>query len=260
MSGEQIKLFEGAHVPQVQFENALLALDLCKASAHAPGQWKAVVEQMAMAVEGDRPAPVALDALLEARRDDWPDYLERTWQRLVGRALDERDLPGVLHGKPAAAFLLRGGDMEMARSSVERHLEYHPRDPEAWKVLSVFEPVWGAIRCAFHGGPLLEPLDELVDEIESDDLSPVGDWVLPYAVLTGKLWLQRLGQVLEVEGLLEPAFQPVPGSARAFAFFLYEAERARLRTGKLDARVLEARRGMKKTSAVAFRRYLEKVR
>jgi hypothetical protein len=91
----ELPLFHGPHVPAVRFRNAMEDLDLRAALSGCPAEWSGVLREMAAAQKsaGGRPDR---KQLLNARRDDWPELFERTWQRLMGRALDSRGIPGVL--------------------------------------------------------------------------------------------------------------------------------------------------------------------
>ena len=259
MRDEQLDLFSGPHVASFRFERALEALDLDAAAADAPADQRDAVTDLAQALRGRSPGRADLERLTAARREHWPALLERTWQRMVGRALDGRGIPGVLEGEPAAAFLLRGGERERAERSVQRHLAHHPADPAAWAVVSAFQPLWGALRCAFHGGPLLEPIEDLAYEIESDELGPVQSWLPAYGWLLRKLALAQVEETLTAEGRLDQGPLPIAGDGKAFSVFLVWAERARLAGRGPTPRAIEARRRMRATSEVAFRRYLVRI-
>ncbi len=160
---DDLPLFHGPHIPRIRFEQALDRLDLRAAMAVAPQPWQAAVEELAAVLDqAGSPARIDADVLARCRHDGWPASLERTWQRLMGLRLDGRGVPGSYGGELAAAFLLRAGESDRAQASVQRHLHYHPRDTRGWELLAHFEPVRGAARCGFHGGPALAAALRLV--------------------------------------------------------------------------------------------------
>jgi len=252
-----LPLFTGPHIPKLRFERALDRLDLGAALADAPEAWRDAVAEMAAVLEEKGPARSKLEKLVRCRRKGWPDLLERTWQRLLGRCLDARGIPGVLDREPAAAFLLRGGERERAWRSVRRHLDHHPRDPQGWALLAHFEPVLGAARCAFHGGPVLDVADHLVEMVMEDELEPVGPWLLSYGWFSRDLGLDDIARALTADGTLTRPPLPVPGDARAFAWYLLDAGGRSL--GPDSPGVVEARQRLQRISRVAFRRYLARV-
>jgi len=254
----QLSLFEGPHLRQVRFERALDRLDLGAAAADAPPEWQPAVAALADVVHDRVPRdPAHLERLVAARRPGWPAAVERAWQRLVGRRLDASGVPAVLDGEPAAAFLLRGGEPERARGSLRRHLRRRPRDAGAWRLFAGFEPVLGAVRCAFHGGPVLPAVDHLVDLLGEDEVEPVERWLLPYAWLAHEIGLEDVRSALEAERRLENAPIPLPGDAAAFAWYLLVARGQRLTSGACG--VIEARTHLRDVSRAAFRRYLARV-
>jgi hypothetical protein len=254
----ELPLFTGPHVPRIRFERAIERLDFRAAARDAPEEWRSAVEEFAAAAdrEGAGKTP-ELELLLGLRRDGWPVVLERAWQRVAGRCLDRRGIPGVLGGEPAAAYLLRGGERERARKSIHRHLEYHPRDPRAWAVLAEFEPLRGAARCGFHGGPLLDGAGDLIDMVREDELEPVARWLLPYAWFSGGVTLDEIARALAAEGAFERPPLPIPADARVFAWYLLDAGGRPL--GSNSVGVVEARKRLQRISRAAFRRYLLRV-
>ena len=250
-----LPLFAGLHVRAVAFGQALDRLDLEAAVPLAPGGWGEAVAALASAVAGRSPGRADLDCLVAARPPEGaPALIERTWQRLVGRCLDGHGIPGVLDGEPAATFLLRGREPERAEASVRRHLLRHPTDASGWAVLAHFDPVRGAARSAFHGGPLLSAVDDLAEQVDDDELEPVALWVLPYAWLARRLGLDDLRAALEAEGLAASPPLPIPGDPRAFSWYLLDAGGRPLSADQVG--VPEARRRLKQISPAAFRRYL----
>ena len=89
-----LPLFSGAHVPAVRFARALDELRLMDAMEDCPPPWReglgAMIEATELAGRHD------LARLLAARIPGWPEELERTWQRLVGRRLDGRGIPSAV--------------------------------------------------------------------------------------------------------------------------------------------------------------------
>ena len=249
-----LPLFTGPHVPRIRFERALERLDLAAAVADAPAGWREAVAALAAVLEGRSPGRADLDSLLRCRRADWPPALERTWQRLVGRRLDAHGIPRTLDGEPAAAFLLRGGDRKRAQESLRHHLTHYPRDARAWELMAQFEPVLGAARCAFHGGPVLDAAGHVLDLIREDEIEPPGPWLLPYAWFTRDIDLDHIRRALEAEGMLTRPPLLVPGDARIFAWYLLDAGGRPF--GRDSVGVVEARERLQRISAVAFRRYL----
>ena len=249
-----LPLFEGVHIPRIRFENALERLDLGAAIADAPPAWRDVVAEMAAAVGDGRLARADLDALVRCRRTEWPALLERAWQRLIGRRLDAHGIPRMLDDQPAAAYLLRGGERERAWKSIRRHLQHHPRDARGWELLTNFEPILGAARCAFHGGPLLDEAADLIDAVSDDGLKPVEHWLLSYGWFGHRLELNEIAQALEAEHLKDQPHLLVPGEAKAFAWYLLDAGGRPFGPGSVG--VIEARRCLQRISPAAFRRYL----
>lgn len=252
-----LPLFEGAHIPRFRFQNALERLDLSAAIADAPPAWRDVVGEMAAAIGDGRPTRADLDALLRCRRTAWPTVLERTWQRLVGRRLDAHGIPQRLDGQPAAAYLLRGGERERAWKSIRRHLQHHPRDAQGWELLANFEPILGAARCAFHGGPLLDAAADLIDAVSEDGLKPVEPWLLSYGWFGHRIELNDIAQALEAEHLKDQPQLLVPGDAKAFAWYLLDAGGRPFGAGSVG--VIEARRRLQRISPAAFQRYLARM-
>jgi hypothetical protein len=252
-----LPLFEGAHIPRIRFENALERLDLRAALADAPPTWREVVAAMAAAVGARSATRADLDVLVRCRRADWPPVLERTWQRLVGRRLDAHGIPQTLDDQPAAAYLLRGGERERARKSIGRHLQHHPRDARGWELFAHFQPVLGAARCAFHGGPLLPAAGDLIDAVTEDGLKPVEPWLLSYGWFAHKLALGDIAQALEAEHLIRQPQLLVPGDAKAFAWYVLDAGGRPF--GPDSVGVIEARKRLQRISRDAFQRYLARV-
>ncbi len=252
-----LPLFSGPHLPRIRFARALERLDLQAALADAPAEWRDAVEALAMAVGSGRPARAELPRLLACRRQGWPDGLERAWQRLVGRSLDAHGIPGSLDGEPAAAFLLRGGERERAERSIRRHLARHPRDAAAWEVLAEFDPLRGAVRCAFHGGQVLDAAGGLLDVIAEDEHERPGPWLLSYAWFARAVDLAEIRRALAAETMLIRPPLPIPGDAHAFAWYLLDAGGRPL--GNDSVGVFEARERLQRISPAAFRRYLARV-
>lgn len=255
---DTLDLFSGPHVPRVRFERALKVLDFQRAVADAPPEWRDAVQALADAWGHER-TPDALEALVRARREGWADAVEEAWQQAVGICLDQTGIPRVLNGEPAAAYLLRGGAEDRARTSIRRHLRAHPRDEKGWRIQARFEPVLAAVRCAFHGGPLLPGAEFAVDLVEEDDQTPVRQWLLSYGWFLGAIGLTDFEEALEVEGLLKGSPLPIAGDGRAFAFYLLAAERIRRGLIVPDRNTVDNRRLMRQISPAAFRRYLHRV-
>jgi hypothetical protein len=252
-----LPLFDGPHIPRIRFRNALERLDLRAALPDCPPQWRDALNALAGAAATEETSGRSdLQRLRHCRRSDWPEEFERTWQRLVGRCLDSHGIPGVLGDELAAAFLLRGGERERARRSLDRHLAAHPRDCRGWVLLADFEPLRGALRCAFHGGPLLDAAGELIDIAAEDGQDPVGPWLLSYAWFAGHVTFDEIARALAAEGYLTRPPLAVPNDARAFAWYLLDAGGRPF--GRDAVGVVEARARLKTISPVAFRRYLHK--
>jgi hypothetical protein len=252
-----LPLFSGPHLPRIRFARALDRLDLRGALADAPAEWRDAVEALTMAVGSGWPARAELQRLLACRRQDWPGDLERAWQRLVGRCLDARGIPGSLDGEPAAAFLLRGGERERAERSIRRHLARHPRDAAAWQLLAEFDPLRGAARCAFHGGQVIEAAGPLLDLIAEDEHERPGPWLLSYAWFERAVDLDEIARALAAEAMLTRPPLLMPGDAHAFAWYLLDARGRPL--GRDSVGVREARERLQRISPAAFRRYLARV-
>ncbi len=254
-----LPLFEGPHVPHIRFERALDRLDFVGALPDAPVQWRDGLEELAAALaEAGSPARVDLGRAVACRRAGWPEVIELAWQRLVGRRLDAHGIPGTLAEEPAAAFLLRGQEPERAYESVRRHLRHHPRDARAWEVLAHFEPLRGAVRCAFHGGAVLDAAGHLIDAVMEDEVGMVGPWLLAYAWFDQAIALDEVAAAIEAEGLAGRPPLPTPRDGRAFAWYLVDAGgRSLLGTDSLG--VVEARRRLQVVSPPAFRRYLRRL-
>ncbi len=252
-----LPLFSGPHLPRFRFEKALDRLDLEAAVEDAPAECRDGVARMAGVLKGKSPARADLDALLRCRQPAWPPILERTWQRLVGRRLDTHGIPGTLDGEPAAAFLLRGGEEARAERSLRRHLSHHRRDASAWELMVRFAPVLAAVRCAFHGGAVLDAAGTVLDLIREDEIEPPGLWLLPYAWFTRDVDLGDIRDALEAEGVLTRPPLTIPGDARAFAWYLLDAGGRPF--GRDSVGVVEARERLQRISPVAFRRYLARI-
>lgn len=255
---DELPLFSGPHIPAIRFERALARLDLRAAAQDAPAEWRGALVEMASVIEATQSRSRAgREKLLGCRRPGWPDAIDRVWQRLVGRHLDGQGIPGVLDGELAAAFLLRGGETERAKQSLLRHLEYHPTDVHAWELFTHFDPIRGAARCAFHGGPVLDCATHLLDLVEEDELAPHGPWLLSYAWFSGDVDLNEIGSALRAEGSLKVPPLPVAGDGAAFAWYLVDA--GGLPLAATSVGVVEARRRLQRISPIAFRRYLARV-
>jgi hypothetical protein len=253
-----LPLFHGPHIPRIRFEQALDRLDLRAAVEAAPEPWQAAVETLAVVLDqAGTPARTDIEALACCRCDGRPAALQQTWERLMGLRLDGRGVPGTYGGELAAAFLLRAGERARARNSLSRHLDYHPRDTRGWELLARFEPVRGAVRCGFHGGPLLEAAGDLIDRVREDAMRPVERWLLPYAWLAHHIDLDELRNALDAENLLARPPLVLPGDARAFAWYLLDAGGRRY-VGQ-SVGVIEARKRLRQISPAAFRRYLVRV-
>ena len=249
-----LSLFFGPHVASFRFEAALEALDLDVALADCPDDQRQGLDVLCLAAAGGRSA---LDALVAARRPDWDARIEPAWQRLVGRALDGRGIPGVLDGEPAAAFLLRGGEQDRARQSLDRHLARKPADARAWALAVSFQGVLAAVRCVYHGGPLLPEVEPLRDLVEEDEQPEVEHWILAYAWLGGEVGLADLAAALTAARQTRPL--PLPGDGAAFAWTIVEAQDFRGSGLALDPDLVRARRRLQRISPAAFRRYLARV-
>lgn len=254
---EALPLFSGPHIAAIRYRRALDHLDLRAAAADAPAEWRAAVLEMAAAVEGTSPARADLDRLRGCARTGWPAVLEQAWQRLVGRCLDGYGIPRTLDGEPAAAYLLRGGDRERAAYSLQRHLAHHPRDAAAWALQARFEPVRGAVRCAFHGGPVLDAAGPVLDLVREDELDRHGPWLLSYAWFGWAIDLDEIARALTAQGILVRPPLLIPGDARAFAWYLLDAGGRPF--GPDSVGVVAARERLQRISPVAFRRYLTRV-
>ncbi len=254
---QNLLLFTGPHIPAIRYQRALERLDLRAAAADAPADWRMAVLQMAAAVEGTSPARADLEQLRRCARDGWPAVLERTWQRLVGRCLDGYGIPRTLDGEPAAAYLLRAGERERAAHSLQRHHAHHPRDAAAWALKARFEPVRGAARCAFHGGPVLDAAGPALDLVQEDELDPPGPWLLSYAWFGRAIDLDEIAHALTAEGMLRRPPLLIPSDARAFAWYLLDAGGRPF--GPDSVGVVAARERLQRISPVAFRRYLARV-
>ncbi|MBN1336039.1 MAG: tetratricopeptide repeat protein [Deltaproteobacteria bacterium] len=244
----QLPLFDGGDLASTRFSEALRALDLAAATALAPPAWRPVVETWARAL--GVPGHPDLPALHTARPPDHP-ALVVAWNRLLGRALDSHGIPGVLGDEVAAAFLLRGGETDRARASLARHLRFHPDDPRAWALMVRFEGLPAAVRCGFHGGPLVDEVGDLVEVITADGLENPRAWLPAYAWLNGLVDLEAVKAALNAERPHRQATLPLPGDGRAFAADLVRAECTRLK-GEDDPEVLSR---MEAAGPAAFRRY-----
>jgi hypothetical protein len=103
---------------------------------------------------------------------------------------------------------------------------------------------------------LEEKAGRAIDLVEEDELEPVGPWLLPYGWFSGDITLRDIALALEAEGLLSTPPLPVPGDARAFAWYLLDAGGRRFSSESVG--VVEARARLQRISPVAFRRYLAK--
>lgn len=254
--GATLPLFSGPHLARFRFDHALEALDLHAALADAPAAWREDVALLAGALGDGGPASADLRRLLDCRRDGWAAPIERAWQRLAGRRLDGKGIPGTLAGEPAAAFLLRGGERARALASLDRHLHHHPRDARGWELFAAFDPVRGAARCAFHGGAVLEAaVPHLLDLLADDEIEPPGPWLLVYAWFTREIELDDIAAALAAERIAAPPLR-LPHEARAFAWYLLDAGGRPLGA---EVGIVEARARLQQISAAAFRRYLARV-
>jgi len=256
MSSEtDLPLFDGPHVPRVRFRNAMARLDLWGALADCPTRWRGVLQAMARAWAPRDGGACDREALIDCRRADWPEEIEQAWQLAVGRSLDSEKIPAVAGGEPAAAFLLRAGEREEARVSLERHLAARPRDWSGWALMAELKPIRGAARCGFHGGPVLEAAGDIVDLVEDDGLEPVAEWILPYAWFVGALSMVEIQKAVSAEVGVDPPAVTI-GDARAFAWYLCAATVPSFAGESLP--VLRARQRLKSISPVAFQRSLTK--
>ncbi len=251
-----LPLFSGMHVQAVRFESALDRFDFRAAAEAAPEGWSDAPTHLADVIERaggiDR---VSVEDLAICRQSTWPAALERAWQRLVGRRLEASPDTATYEGEMAAAYLLRGGDIDRARRSLERHLGSHPRDSRAWQLMTTFEPRRAAVRCAFHGGPVLDTLNDLVDLIEEDGLEPLEPWLLSYAWLNRDISLDEIRAALAVDAGMNIG-PPEWEAARNFARRLLDAGGQRAEPHSASPSVITARQQLKSISEAAFRRYL----
>jgi len=251
-----LDLFNGPHIPRVRFEQALEALDFPTALLNAPEDDYDSVAELSLAVLPHGPHRADLELLSRAFRPDWSDALDRAWHRVVGLRLTHTDKPGTFNGKPAGYYLLRGGLIEEARRALFRHVHAFPRDTQAWALLAGFAPLLAAVRCAFHGGPVLTELEDIVEYVQHDELEPLKSWVLPYAYLFGGLTLGELGDALAAEGLTDADALPASDPGRRFAFWLRAAEERRMT--EPENIPITIRRRLRDISGRAFRRYLNR--
>jgi hypothetical protein len=133
----------------------------------------------------------------------------------------------------------------------------HPRDVRAWELQALFEPVRGAARCGFHGGPLLEAAGNLIDLAREDEVEPIAPWLVSYAWFAHRIDLEEVRRALDAEGMLSRPPLPDPNDARAFAWYLLDAGGRRY-VGE-SVGVIEARARLQRINAPAFRRYLARV-
>jgi len=256
----QVPLFSGPHVPEIRCHAALGRLDLSTALDDAPEAWREPLSAMNAALACRGPHLGAVARLVACHGPAWPAEVEQTWQRLVGRCLDHSSQPRSLDGEPAAAFLLRGGEKDAAHESVKRHLDSHPADASAWRVLAQIVPLPAAARCAFHGGPVLPPLDDLLDLAEEDAVTPMPRWMLSYAFIADLVPRTVLEAALCAEGRFDATPLPMPGDATAFAWYLVAEEERRASPMPGDVSPVAARRALQRISAPTFRRYLGRLR
>ncbi len=254
-----LPLFSGPHVPRVRYERALDRLDLDAALADCAPELTPLLTALADATRNRTPARFDLDSLLATQCADWPDEVERVWQRLVGLRLDAKRPPGTLYGEPAAAFLQRGGDAVRARASLTRHLGAQPADALAWALAVDSEGARAQVREAFHGGPITRVPRVIVDAAEVDGNALNGGWVLAYA------WLTRLVNTGEIAAALDAAGKrlsrplPLQGDGTAFAFYIVETEQLRDQDVNLGPALVDGRSRLQRISPAAFARFLGRV-
>ncbi|MBN1334396.1 MAG: tetratricopeptide repeat protein [Deltaproteobacteria bacterium] len=255
-SGAQVLLFSGPHVPETRCRDALDRLDIPAALADAPEAWHAPLAALGGALGSRGSGPHAVERLVACHGSGWPPEVERAWQRLVGRSLDHPSKPRSWDGDPAAAFLLRGGETDAARASLDQHLRVHPADASAWHVMARIVPLPAAARCAFHGGPVLPPLDDLVDLPEEDAVAPISRWMISYAFIADLVPRTVLEDALRAEDRFDAVPLAMPGDATAFAWYLVAEEKRRATPMPGGVGPMVARRALQQISAPTFRRYL----
>ncbi len=249
---DDLPLFQGPHLAAVRFQQALARLDLEAAVRDSPEALRESIQGLRLALRRGSVAS-RLSALLAARQPDWPPELDEAWNRLVGQRLDGTR-PELLDGQPAAVYLLRGGDEQGAHESIGRHLAHRPTDAAAWSFAARWLGEVALVRAAFHGGPVPPELRPLADQVEEDEQSPVGRWLLPYAFLAGKLDTDEVKDALDAERISQPL--PLAGDGAAFAWYLVELFHERKSGGAGGPREIEARRRLQKISAPTLRRLI----
>jgi hypothetical protein len=252
----QLNLFHGRHIAEQRCQEALDRLDFTAALSDAPADWEPALSAIHAAVASRAARPKDAQKLLSCHDPSWPVWIERAWQRLMGRALDSGRNGETASGEPAAAYLLRGGEVEAAEISVGRFLSRHPCHAVGWRILARIRPMPASARLAFHGGEVLPPLSDLAELAEEDEMLPVPRWLLSYAFIAERLARSELEDALRAEGLFDQPPLPIPGDAVAFAWYLVAEEQTRTSPMPGGISPVAARRALKRISPLVFRRFI----
>jgi hypothetical protein len=252
----QLDLFDEVRLQSERLEAAIEAQDFERALPDAPSEWVPALREIVRLLHKEGLSPRLAVKLLRIQDPSWTERMERAWRLLVGRCLDASQPPAELQGEIAASWLLRGGREDLAKRSLERHLEARPAEPRIWSVAARFQAFPAQVRCYFHGGEPGDDLDEILDLIDQDQLPSPRRWSLVYAFIAGRIDRQDIEDALSAEDLLLQGPVPLPESAEAFAWYLLAEDGAR--RGRLPGSPspVEARRTLQRISPRTFQRFM----
>jgi len=246
----QLDLFDAHVQSDLALRCALDGDDLTAALPLAPKAWLASLTLLWRAQHARTPKSAAKMLLSIGQL---PPLLRPVWHRLLGRALATDAPTATLAGLPAGWYLLQGGDSAGARAALQAHLQRLPCDAEAWRIQAMLGDVQAAIRCGFHGGPILPELHDL-SKVATDCELPAGPWLVALGWLDARLTAAQLQDAVQAIGLWRTPPLPEPDDGFGFTAWLAVAEETRTR--EVDPVHVRARKALQTIHAPMFARFL----
>jgi len=246
----QLDLFDAHVQSDVAFRRALDGDDLTAALPLAPKAWLPSLTLLWRAQHARTPKSAAKMLL---SLGELPPLLQPVWHRLLGRALATGAQSATHAGLPAGWYLLQGGDSAGARAALQAYVQHLPCDAEAWRIHAMLGDVQAAIRCGFHGGPILPELHEL-SQLAVDCDPPPGPGLVALGWLDERLTTAQLQDAVQAIGLWRTPPLPEPDDGFGFTAWLAVAEETRTR--EVDPVHVRARKALQTIHAPMFARFL----